>query len=127
MAAHAKSMEWLGYTGGLLTSSAILPQIYKSARYGATKDLSWIMLIIFEIGMILNVSFGFIINHPAVYFSALYSFTTNIIMILIKIYHEHYIPYVTELEKGKVSETLDDIPLIERENPVQIINIDDKK
>ncbi len=88
---HDKSnIEVLGYIGGFITTSSILPQIYKSARDGATRDLSWIMFGMFFVGITLNMTFGIMIGHPAVYIAAGYGLVTNMTLALIKFYYENW-------------------------------------
>ena len=86
-------MEWLGYVGGFITTSSILPQIYKSARDGATKDLSWTMFGMFFLGISINLTFGLMIGHPAVYIAAAYGLITNFTLAAIKFYYENWPAY----------------------------------
>lgn len=85
---EASSSEAIGILGGFITSSAILPQLYKSYKHGATKDLSWSAFVVFYVGFCFNLAFGLMIRHPAVYLTALYSFFTNTTLLVIKYYYE---------------------------------------
>jgi uncharacterized protein with PQ loop repeat len=84
--------DWIGFIGGLLTCSAILPQIYKSYRHGATRDLSWAMFSVFYVGTGFTLTYGLMIEEPAVYTTAAYSLVTNTTLVAIKAYHEIYLP-----------------------------------
>lgn len=84
--------EWIGTFGGLITSSAILPQIYKSYKHQSTRDLSWAMFGIFYVGVSMNLVFGIIVHHPAIYITAIYSICTNTALCFIKWYFEIYTP-----------------------------------
>lgn len=76
--------ETLGVIGGIVTTSAILPQIYKSYKTRSTSDLSWTMFAIFYVGVSMNFIFGILINHPAIYLTASISFMTNTTLAVIK-------------------------------------------
>lgn len=82
------AIETVGIVGGFVSCSAILPQIYKSYRLKATKDLSWSMFGVFYIGVFMNMIFGFMISHPAVYLTAIYSLMTNSLLLWLKIYYD---------------------------------------
>lgn len=83
-------IELIGVFGGIITSSSILPQIFKCWVTKSTNDLSWLMIFLFYIGVILNFTFGILINHPAVFLSAGYSICTNTVLCGMKYYFEIY-------------------------------------
>lgn len=86
------AIETVGIIGGFVSCSAIIPQIYKSYKLQATKDLSWSMFGVFYVGVLLNLIFGFMIAHPAVYLTAVYSLMTNSLLLWLKIYYECLMP-----------------------------------
>lgn len=103
------AIEIVGIIGGFISCSAIIPQIYKSYKHRATKDLSWSMFGIFYVGAILNIVFGFVINHPAVYLTALYSLSTNTVLASMKWYFEKYAPAADTIHQN-------DFPLLHIHN-----------
>lgn len=107
------AIETVGMIGGFVSCSAILPQIYKSYRLQATKDLSWTMFGVFYVGVFMNLIFGFMISHPAVYLTAMYSLITNSFLLSLKIYYDVLMPRQSISQTGFV---LSDIRIHEQ-NP----------
>ncbi len=49
----------LGYAAGSLTTLAFVPQVVRTLRTRSAKDLSWGMLLIFILGVIFWLAYGF--------------------------------------------------------------------
>ncbi|NBS71446.1 hypothetical protein EBT31_21425 [bacterium] len=82
-------IELVGGVGGLVTSSAILPQIYKCWVTRSTKDLSWAMIFIFYVGVIINLVYGILIHHSAISITACYNLITNTLLGYLKYRYDH--------------------------------------
>jgi MtN3 and saliva related transmembrane protein len=55
----------VGFAAGVLTSINIIPQIIRSIKTKEVEDISLWMFLIYDIGLILWVSYGFMIkSHP---------------------------------------------------------------
>lgn len=59
------SVTLLGLTAALLTTAAFIPQAIKIIRTRHTKDLSLWMYILLNIGLVLWLTYGFILRDPA--------------------------------------------------------------
>ena len=56
------SIEWYGYLAAFLTTVAFIPQLYKIWATKSSKDISRITLIVFIIGLISWIIYGYFIN-----------------------------------------------------------------
>ncbi len=54
--------EFLGLVAAVLTTTAFLPQVYKTWRTKSTDSLSLSMLLIFETGVLCWLVYGILIN-----------------------------------------------------------------
>ena len=62
----------LGILAGMFTSGAFIPQVYEIYKTNDTKSLSLSTIIIFTIGQILWVSYGFLYHaKPIIIFSSI--------------------------------------------------------
>ncbi|MEO9512455.1 MAG: SemiSWEET transporter [Flavobacteriaceae bacterium] len=51
-------IEIIGLVAATLTTSAFVPQVYKTWKYKSTKDISLVMYVIFFIGTMLWLYYG---------------------------------------------------------------------
>lgn len=51
-------IEIIGLVAATLTTSAFVPQVYKTWKYKSTKDISMVMYIIFFVGTMLWLYYG---------------------------------------------------------------------
>jgi MtN3 and saliva related transmembrane protein len=66
------SLEILGYIAGVLTTSSLLPQFFKSWKSKSTKDLSYGMILILFFGVLLWAIYGISIHSlPVIIFNTL--------------------------------------------------------
>ena len=77
-------IEFIGFSGGFITTSSIIPQIIKCYRSKSTKDLSWHMFCIFYVGMMMTFIYGISIHRAAIYISAIYSMSMNGMIVYMK-------------------------------------------
>lgn len=60
------SASMLGLVAGVLTTVSFLPQVFKIWRSKSASDLSFVMLLILNTGVLLWLVYGFMINDMAV-------------------------------------------------------------
>lgn len=56
------NLEWLGYTGALLTSASFIPQAVMTIRSRDTRGISRGMYVIFTIGVAFWLAYGIAID-----------------------------------------------------------------
>jgi uncharacterized protein with PQ loop repeat len=77
-------IELLGVSGGFITVSSILPQIWRCHHTRSTGDLSWYMFAIGYVGVSMNLVYGVAIHHPAIYINSIYSLCMNGVLTAMK-------------------------------------------
>lgn len=77
-----------GVIGGLLTSCSGFPQIYKMIKTKQTKDISWVMVSMSNIGLTLTLIYGIKIDEFPVYLNCIISLISTMTIIILKIYYE---------------------------------------
>ena len=60
------NIEWIGILAGLMTTTAFVPQVYKTWKSKSAKDLSLGMFLIFVGGVILWLVYGTIIKSTSI-------------------------------------------------------------
>jgi MtN3 and saliva related transmembrane protein len=77
-------MDALGYAAGILTCSALVPQLVQVLRTRSAKDISYAMLFVMIVGQILWIVHG-ILNRdvPIVLFTG-FSMTMNVAILTVK-------------------------------------------
>jgi MtN3 and saliva related transmembrane protein len=71
-----EQLEYLGFAAGFFSMIAFIPQVYKTYKIKSAKDISIQTFVIFTISLILWITYGLIINKPAIYI-------TNIVMVVV--------------------------------------------
>lgn len=77
--------ELIGFSAGILTSINLLPQIYQSVKTRRVTDVSLWMLLIYDLGLGLWVTYGILISRPAIIFMDGAAFLASILMTYIKV------------------------------------------
>lgn len=62
-------MEIIGFVAAILTNSAFLPQVYKTWKTKDVSSLSLPMLIMFFVGIVGWLIYGFLKNSPSMIFA----------------------------------------------------------
>jgi MtN3 and saliva related transmembrane protein len=79
----------VGFTAGILTSINILPQLIQSIKTKKVEDISLWMYIIYDVGLFLWVSYGFMISSLPIILMDGLAFLSSVLMTYIKIkYHK---------------------------------------
>ncbi len=77
-------IEVLGFIAATLTTSAFLPQVYKTWKTKCADSLSMSMLVIFEIGVLCWLVYGFFIDSFPVIISNLITAVSGFLLIYFK-------------------------------------------
>jgi MtN3 and saliva related transmembrane protein len=80
-----QNIEYLGITGGLLCAIAFLPQIIQIVKTKSAKDVSLTMYLIYTIGLIMWISYGYIMNSPAIMITNSISLMLSLVTIFVKL------------------------------------------
>lgn len=91
-------IETIGIFGGFILTSSIIPQIIKCYNTKSAKDLSWYMFYIYYVGLFINITYGIMIHHPAIYINCIYSLCTNTTLVIMKWQFEKPKKSLTEIE-----------------------------
>lgn len=78
-------MEIIGFTAAILTTGAFLPQVYKTWKTKDVSGLSLPMLLIFFIGIICWLVYGFLMDSPSMIFANTVTFVSSFLLLYFKI------------------------------------------
>lgn len=81
-------MEAVGFIGGAIGVSSVVPQIMKCIRTGQTKDLSYATNAVSYIGSSISLFYGVSIGHKAIVLCNVYAIIVNSILLSTKVYFE---------------------------------------
>lgn len=81
--------ELIGYFAGTLTTIAFLPQVIKVYKTKSAKDISLMMMILFIIGVMSWVVYGFMSHGMPVLIANIVTFILTLWIIIMKLYY-HY-------------------------------------
>ena len=77
--------EIVGLLAGIATTSAFVPQVYKTWKSKSAESLSLTMYIIFFIGIMLWLVYGFHLKSPAIIITNLVTACLALLLILFKL------------------------------------------
>lgn len=83
------SIETIGIIGGILSSCGGIPQIYKILQTKQTKDLSWLMLSMWNTGLMMSLIYGIKIDKFPIYLNCTISLISSLTITSLKIYYEN--------------------------------------
>jgi MtN3 and saliva related transmembrane protein len=83
-----EQLEYLGFAAGFFSMIAFIPQVYKTYKIKSAKDISIQTFIIFTIGIILWITYGFLFNKPAIYITNIFMFVVSSSQIVLKIKYD---------------------------------------
>jgi len=78
-------MEYIGFVAAFLTTSAFLPQVYKTWKTKDVSALSLPMLSMFFLGLVLWLVYGFLKNSPSMIIANGITIISSIFLIYFKI------------------------------------------
>ena len=82
---HFNYIDLLGFLAAFLTTIAFLPQLYKTWNTKSADDVSFIMLILFIIGLIFWIIYGLEINSIPILIANIITFILNFSILILKI------------------------------------------
>lgn len=82
-------MEIIGFIAAILTTAAFLPQVYKTWKTKDVSSLSLTMLVMFIIGIVCWLIYGFLINSPSMIFANSITIVSATLLFYFKLkYHQ---------------------------------------
>ena len=78
-------IEIIGFGAAILTTVAFLPQVYKTWKTKDVSSLSMPMLLMFFVGIILWLAYGFLINSPSMIFANSITTVSAFLLIYFKV------------------------------------------
>ena len=78
--------EFFGYSAAILTTVAFLPQLIKTLKTKKADDVSLITLIMFIIGVLSWIIYGYKISSLPILLANLITFVLNLLILISKIY-----------------------------------------
>jgi MtN3 and saliva related transmembrane protein len=75
------SIEIIGFIAAILTTSAFIPQVYKTRKTKSVENLSLSMYLVMLTGVVLWLIYGFYINSSAIIVAN--AFTSGLIILLL--------------------------------------------
>jgi MtN3 and saliva related transmembrane protein len=76
---------FIGIAAGALTTVAFLPQVIQAARTKHTKDLSLLMYILFSLGLVLWIVYGFALHSVPVIIANIVTLSLSFYLIFLKV------------------------------------------
>ena len=78
-------IEFIGFTAAVLTTVAFLPQVYKTWKTKDVESLSLPMLLMFFIGIVLWLIYGFLKQSPSMIFANSITVISAMLLLYFKI------------------------------------------
>ena len=78
-------MELIGFAAAILTTAAFLPQVYRTWKTKDVSGLSLTMLLIFFIGIVLWLIYGFLKDSPSMIFANSITVVSSFLLLYFKI------------------------------------------
>ncbi len=81
-------METIGFAAAILTTTAFLPQVYKTWKTKDVSGLSLPMLLIFFIGIVLWLIYGFLMESPSMIFANSITVVSSFLLLYFKLKYD---------------------------------------
>lgn len=78
-------LNFLGYLAGFFTTLAFLPQVVKCWKTKKTKDISFLMFLIFVLGVFLWLIYGFLTHNLPIIIANLITFVLSLSVLIAKL------------------------------------------
>ena len=82
---HFNYIDLFGFSAAFLTTTAFLPQLYKTWQTKTAEDVSLVMLILFITGLICWIIYGLKINSIPILTANIITFIFNFSILILKI------------------------------------------
>lgn len=83
-----KNTEIIGFVAAILTTVAFLPQVYKTWRTKDVSGLSLPMLLMFSVGIVGWLIYGFLKNSPSMVFANAITMASSFLLVYFKIKYD---------------------------------------
>ena len=83
---HSLNIELFGYFAAILTTAAFLPQLIKTLKTKKAEDVSLITLIMFIIGVLFWIIYGYKISSTPILIANLITLILNLLILISKLY-----------------------------------------
>ena len=80
------NVEMFGYIAAILTTAAFLPQLIKTLKTKKADDVSLITLVMFNIGVLSWIIYGYKISSIPILLANLITLILNLLILISKIY-----------------------------------------
>ena len=80
------NVEMFGYIAAILTTAAFLPQLIKTLKTKKADDVSLITLVMFNIGVLCWIIYGYKISSIPILIANLITLILNLLILISKIY-----------------------------------------
>ena len=81
--------EAYGFIAAILTTIAFLPQLIRTLKTRSADDISFLMLILFIIGLLFWIVYGIAIESKPIIVANLITFSLNICILFLKILYKN--------------------------------------
>ncbi len=78
-------MSYIGFLAGALTTAAFVPQVWKSWRTRSVDDFSMGMLLLFNVGVVLWIVYGWMTNAMPVVVANVMTLALTIPLLVLKL------------------------------------------
>jgi MtN3 and saliva related transmembrane protein len=78
-------VEWLGVAAGTLTTLSFVPQVLRTWKTKSTEDVSLWMLLAFNGGIMLWLTYGILTNKPSIIFANAITLTLALTLLGMKL------------------------------------------
>ena len=82
-------MQYIGYVAGALTTAAFVPQVWKSIRTRSVNDLSVVMLLMFNVGVVLWITYGWMTSATPIIVANVATLLLNVPLLVLKFSHRN--------------------------------------
>lgn len=85
---QGKDMNWtqiIGLAAGILTASSLLPQVIKTLKEKKAEDVSLVMLIVLQAGLVLWIVYGIKREDLPIIATNSFSLLVNIFMVILRV------------------------------------------
>ncbi len=79
------STQIIGIAAGIFTATSLLPQVIKTLREKKAEDVSLLMLLVLQAGLILWIIYGFKREDMPIIITNCFSLLVNITMVILRI------------------------------------------
>ena len=80
------NVDIFGYFAAILTTAAFLPQLIKTLKIKKADDVSLTTLVMFIIGVMSWIVYGYKISSPPIFIANLITFILNLLILISKVY-----------------------------------------